>query len=211
MILSLSVVLGSLQRQPSSWLYCASRTMPGVTLNSNSPSLSALDPLHPCMSLAARSSLASPARPTASTDQFSPYANMSVTDIKNRAKETVFKEASKASPLSLIRTAHNQIVIAKEKESVGDLHGALESYIKTATLIKMTMDSSEFKQERTKGVLRKEVQDFLNVCRCLEVFCLFSSLSLSQGAGRDLSARTQNVEDRLKTFEANKQSCVAHP
>lgn len=88
---------------------------------------------------------------------------MSVADIKSRAKETVFKEANRVSAVSLIHVAQDLILRAREKESSGDLHGAFENYIKTATLLKMTMESAEFKQEKAKGVLRKEVQEFLNV------------------------------------------------
>ncbi|KAF9454384.1 cysteine proteinase [Macrolepiota fuliginosa MF-IS2] len=142
--------------------------MPGVTLLSNTPSISGLD--------------------SPSTDKYSPYANMSVADIKTRVRETVLKEANRASPISLVHIARNQILSAKERETTGDLHGALESYIKAATLIKMTMDSAEFKQEKTRGVLRKEVNDFLS------------------GTGQDLRVRTQNIEERLKSFEAGKQS-----
>jgi ubiquitin carboxyl-terminal hydrolase 8 len=88
---------------------------------------------------------------------------MSVADIKNRAKETVRREANKGSAVSLINVARDFILRAKEKETLGDLHGALENYIKTATLLRMTMDSTEFKQEKGQGVVRKAVQDFLSV------------------------------------------------
>ncbi|EKM81610.1 hypothetical protein AGABI1DRAFT_35800 [Agaricus bisporus var. burnettii JB137-S8] len=115
---------------------------------------------------------------------------MSVVDIKNRAKESVRKEASKGSAVSLIHVARDFILRAKEKETNGDLHGAFENYIKSATLLRMAMDSSEFKQEKGKGVLRKAVQDFLS------------------GVGSDLNSRTQSIEERIKSFESTRPSNV---
>jgi hypothetical protein len=89
---------------------------------------------------------------------------MSVADIKNKAKENVLKQATKVSAATLLHVARDQFLRAKDAESSGDLPVALEGYIKTAALLKMTMDSPELKQEKPKGVLRKEMTDFLNVC-----------------------------------------------
>ena len=88
-----------------------------------------------------------------------------VADIKLKAKEAVKREAKGASAITLIKTARAQIFSAKEHEANGDLGGALASFIKAATLAKMTMDSTEYVQEAKSkgGVLRKELHDFLEV------------------------------------------------
>ncbi|KAF8997920.1 hypothetical protein BDQ17DRAFT_1362846 [Cyathus striatus] len=85
----------------------------------------------------------------------------------------------------MIRSAQTMLVQAKDSESKGDLRAALASYIKTASLVKMTMDSTEFSQERKGkgGVLRKEVSDFLD------------------GEGHDLPALSSAVEEKLKAMD----------
>ncbi|KAF5361806.1 hypothetical protein D9756_002213 [Leucocoprinus leucothites] len=123
--------------------------------------------------------------------KLSAYANMSVADIKNRAKETVLKQATKASAASLLHVARDQILKAKDCESAGDLPAALEGYIKAATLLKMTMDSAEYKKDGARGSLRKEMSEFIT------------------GTARDLSTRTNSVEDRLRSIEASQQSSTA--
>jgi len=115
--------------------------MPGVTVHPASSALPALDA------------------------RFSAYANMSVADIKNKAKETVLREATKASAASLLRVARDQILKAKDLESAGDHAAALEGYIKTATLLKIAIDSPDYKREGARGSLRKEMSDFIQV-RC---------------------------------------------
>jgi ubiquitin carboxyl-terminal hydrolase 8 len=85
-----------------------------------------------------------------------------VSEIKAKAKETVQREGRGASVMTLIRTARTQLLNAKEQEAKGDLKTALSSYIKTAGLMKMAIESHEFKQD-TKGVIRKEWEGFLQV------------------------------------------------
>jgi ubiquitin carboxyl-terminal hydrolase 8 len=104
------------------------------------------------------------------------HDDMSVVEIKAKAREAVQKEAKGASALSLIRTARTQLLSAKDYETKGDLRSALGSFIKAASLAKMTMDSAEYSQEgRSKGgVLKKELGDFLSVCLDLITFHPFS-------------------------------------
>lgn len=72
------------------------------------------------------------------------------------------------SVMSLIKTARSQLLNAKEQESQGDLKAALSSYIRAAGLMKMAVDSVEFKQD-SKGVIRKEWENFLKVRRPLAI------------------------------------------
>lgn len=103
-------------------------------------------------------------------DKQAEYSTAYIADIKNKAKDAVFKEANRASAVSLIHIAQNQVLAAKEKETTGDLRGAFENYIKAATLLKMAMDSTDLKQDKTKAGPRKEFQDFLNVGHSLVRF-----------------------------------------
>jgi ubiquitin carboxyl-terminal hydrolase 8 len=90
---------------------------------------------------------------------------MSVAEIKAKAKEGVNKEARGVSAIALIKSARDQILVAKGHEANGDLRSAFGSYIRAATLAKMTMDSPEYLQEAKGkgGVIRKEMNDFLEV------------------------------------------------
>ncbi|KAF9560109.1 cysteine proteinase [Agrocybe pediades] len=110
---------------------------------------------------------------------------ISVAEIKSKAKEGVNKEARGVSAITLIKTARSQILSAKEQEAKGDLKSAYGSYIKAATLAKMTMDSPEYQQESKGkgGVVRKELNEFL------------------ANDGRDIGARTTYVEEKLKVIE----------
>lgn len=94
------------------------------------------------------------------------HEDMLVSEVKAKARDAVQKEARGASAISLIRIARAQLLSAKDFESKGDLKSALGSFIKAASLTKMTMDSSEFAQERAGkgGVLRQELNHFLEVC-----------------------------------------------
>lgn len=74
------------------------------------------------------------------------------------------KEGRGASVMSLIKTARSQLLNAKEQETRGDLKAALSSYVKTAGLMKMVFDATEFKQD-TKGLIRKEWDGFIKVRR----------------------------------------------
>ncbi|KAF8202403.1 ubiquitin carboxyl-terminal hydrolase 4 [Pholiota molesta] len=111
--------------------------------------------------------------------------DLSVAEIKTKAKENVTKEARGVSAITLIKTARTQILSAKDHEVKGDLRGAFASYIKAATLAKMTMDSPEYLLEAKGkgGVIRKELNDFL------------------ESDGRDISQRASAVEEKLKAIE----------
>jgi ubiquitin carboxyl-terminal hydrolase 8 len=100
--------------------------------------------------------------------QPSRYRNeeMSVFEIKERAKESVHKQARGASPMALIRTARTLSLVAQACELSGDLRGALSAFIKAGTLALMFMDTVEFKAEsgsEKMGVLFKELQYFTRV------------------------------------------------
>ena len=95
------------------------------------------------------------------------YEGLSVLDIRQRAKDSVIKEAKGINAISLIRTARTQVLTARDYEAKGDLRSALATYIKAATLTKMAMDSQEYSQENRLGgkggVIRKVLNDFLEV------------------------------------------------
>jgi len=93
-------------------------------------------------------------------------------DIRQRAKDSVIKEAKGINAISLIRTARTQVLTARDYEAKGDLRSAMATYIKAATLTKMAMDSQEYSQEnRGKGgVIRKELHDFLEVSSAPSAF-----------------------------------------
>jgi ubiquitin carboxyl-terminal hydrolase 8 len=107
----------------------------------------------------------SSAIPAAQNGSSRHYGDMSVAEIKAKARDGVNKEARGASAIALIRAAGNQIHAAKDHEANGDLKSALGSYIKAATLAKLTMDSPEYLQESKGkgGVIRKEFNEFLEV------------------------------------------------
>jgi len=89
-----------------------------------------------------------------------------VLEIKNKAKESVQREARGFSALTLIKSARLQLATARDSEVKGDLRTAFSSYIKAATLAKMTMDSQDYAIESKGkgGAIRQELNDFLNVC-----------------------------------------------
>ncbi|KAJ7580153.1 ubiquitin carboxyl-terminal hydrolase 4 [Mycena floridula] len=109
--------------------------------------------------------------------------DMSVGEIKSRAREAVKKEARGASALTLIRTARSQVASGKDYETQGDLKGALGAFAKAASLAQMAMNTSEFQAEAKGkvGVLRKEFSDFID--------------------GADLTGRITALEEKLKAIE----------
>ncbi|KAL4251575.1 hypothetical protein ABKN59_006688 [Abortiporus biennis] len=123
--------------------------------------------------------------PTKMQNGLSPNVRETITDIKASAREQARKASRGASATSLLQTARHQILIAKTYESEGELKAALASFTKAATLAQMVIESSELKQQGTKGELTKE---FLN---------------FSQGEGRDLAIRAQNIETKLIEMEAS--------
>jgi ubiquitin carboxyl-terminal hydrolase 8 len=123
-------------------------------------------------------------------------------------KDSVIKEAKGVGAISLIRTARTQILTARDYEAKGDLRSALATYIRAATLTKMAMDSQEYSQEnRGKGgVIRKELNDFLEVSSHPQLSGL--DLYIRQSEGRDITQRTNAIEDKLKAIEITQSRYV---
>ncbi|TFK29579.1 cysteine proteinase [Coprinopsis marcescibilis] len=140
--------------------------MPGVTLVPNSSGLGGFGSSHPANS----------------TNGSRSQDEMSVSEIKAKAKDQVQREGRGASAMSLIKIARVQLQNAKDYENRGDLKSALDHYIKAASLTKMAMDSPEFAQD-SKGTIRNEWNDFW------------------KNEGSDLTQRTRAVEDKLKAIE----------
>lgn len=98
--------------------------------------------------------------PTEMQNGYSPVHRETVADIKTAAKEQV-QRVRGASATSLLRTAREQVLLAKVNENDGDLRGALSAYTKAASLAAMFMDTIEFKQEMQPGKKGVLTQDFL--------------------------------------------------
>ncbi|KAF8621796.1 hypothetical protein AX15_007475 [Amanita polypyramis BW_CC] len=136
--------------------------MPGITVAPNSPNVTNFSP----------------------SSSSSHYTDMSVAEIKARAKESVSKDARGFSALSLIKTAHSQMILAKDLESKSELKNALSAYIKAASLASMTMQSSEYNSEGGKsGIIRKELNEFI------------------EKYSNDLHSRAAAIEEKLKNVE----------
>jgi ubiquitin carboxyl-terminal hydrolase 8 len=91
---------------------------------------------------------------------------LSVAEIKDRAKVHAQKATRGASALHLIRAARSQLALAHTYERDGDLKDAYAAYIKSVALIQTFMDSVEFKAENRPGkhgVLFKEYQEYMQV------------------------------------------------
>ena len=106
---------------------------------------------------------------------------MSVTEIKEQAKQQVQRGSRGASALSLIRSAKGQISLAQSREGAGDLKGALSAFTKAASLTQVFMDSAEFKAENVpgkRGLLCKEYSDFQQVWHPLDATLSFYLLTV---------------------------------
>jgi hypothetical protein len=91
---------------------------------------------------------------------------VSTFEIKKRAKESISTDARGLPALTLIRTARTQLLSAQEQEGQEQFALAYASYIKAATLVKLTIDSPEHVQS-TKDMstaIRMELAEFLKVC-----------------------------------------------
>lgn len=91
-----------------------------------------------------------------------------VADIKAAAKEQA-QRVRGASATSLLRSAREQIQVARVNENEGDVRAALSAYTKAASLAAMFMETTEFKQERPpgkKGVLSQDLMKFQQVRAC---------------------------------------------
>jgi len=137
--------------------------------------------------------------------------DMTVAEIKIKARETVQKEARGASAMSLIKAARTQFLRAKEYEMNGDLKSALGTFTKAASLAKMAMDSTEFVAEAASGktgLLRKEFTDFWEVSTYNKTVIRLQP-DKYQHDGSDLKARLNAVEEKLKTIEKSNPRCVS--
>lgn len=113
-----------------------------------------------------------------------PTQRDTIADIKAAAKEQV-QRARGASATSLLRSARDQIQLAKAKEGEGDLRGALSAWTKAASLATMFMDTHEFKQEMTKkGVLTVDFMNFQQASDYGIVHILYILISHSMTARR---------------------------
>ena len=88
------------------------------------------------------------------------YDDISISDIKNKAKEAVQRETRGATSLSMIRGARFQYDQGKDHEQTGDLKSALGSFIKAASLARTAIGSTD----GGGGPLQKELNEFMAVC-----------------------------------------------
>ena len=88
---------------------------------------------------------------------------MTITDIKNRAKDNVRKGFGGTSDGLLITAARLHSLKARNLEMEGDLRKALETLIKSATLTQMYMDSNALAGEPGDTAVHKEFMEFMIV------------------------------------------------
>jgi hypothetical protein len=94
------------------------------------------------------------------------HDELSVAEIKERAKGHAQRVTRGASAISLIKGARSQILIAQTHEADGELKDAYSAYIKAVSLLQTFIDSVEFKGEArlgSKGVLSREFQELQQV------------------------------------------------
>ena len=113
--------------------------------------------------------------------------NMTVSEIKSKAKEHVQNTGKGASPMSLLKAARTQSQNAKDHEVRGDLKSALSSLIKTASLMMMALDSNEFRQDKHGGPLRKEWEDLLAVRQLISWPDMRSNMNSAERLRRPIS------------------------
>jgi hypothetical protein len=92
--------------------------------------------------------------------------DLTVAEVKERAKEDVRKAAKGVSAISLIKTARTQSQQARIHENQGDLNAAFGPLLRAGILTHMFMNSAEFMAENKAGrhgVLYKEFIDFQKV------------------------------------------------
>jgi ubiquitin carboxyl-terminal hydrolase 8 len=129
---------------------------------------------------------------------------MRVADIKKNAKEAVQRETRGVASSTLIRAARHQYDNGKNYERIGDLPNGLRSFIKSASLAKIAIDS----EHAQSGPLQKEINEFMTVC----VHFLQQSAKLNilktQHTWDDLATRVGAVEDKLRAVEKSHSTCV---
>lgn len=124
------------------------------------------------------------ATPTRNGFTSKPSDDMSAEEIKEKAQETVKKEAKNASPLVLIRIAKSQMLKAQEYETNGDLKNALSALTKVASLTRIIMSSPEYKEEQKvrKGVVTQEFMEFFKVSYLYVMSSIVGGLSVIRAA-----------------------------
>lgn len=92
--------------------------------------------------------------------------DLTVAEIKEKAKEDVRRAAKGVSAMTLIKSARTQSQQARLYENQGDLKAALGAFLKAGILTHMFMHSAEVMAETKPGrhgVLYKEFLDFEKV------------------------------------------------
>lgn len=92
--------------------------------------------------------------------------DLTVAEVKEKAKEDVRKAAKGVSAITLIKTARTQSQQARIHENQGDLKAALGALLRAGSLTHMFMNSAEFVAENKPGrhgLLYKEFMDFQKV------------------------------------------------
>ncbi|KAG9313137.1 hypothetical protein JVU11DRAFT_6587 [Chiua virens] len=113
--------------------------------------------------------------------------DLTVAEVKEKAKEDVLKAAKGVSAISLIKTARTQSQLARDCEIRGNLKAALGALLKAGSLTHMFMNSTEFMAETKPpgrhGVLYKEFIDF------------------QKTEGSNFTERVQAIEAKLTDLE----------
>ncbi|KAF8555660.1 cysteine proteinase [Imleria badia] len=112
--------------------------------------------------------------------------DLTVAELKEKAKEDVRKAAKGVSAMSLIKIARSQSQQARIHENQGDLKAALGPLLRAGILTHMFMNSGEFMAENKPGrhgVLYKEFVDF------------------QKTEGSNLTQRVQAIEAKLTDLE----------
>jgi len=92
--------------------------------------------------------------------------DLTVAEVKEKAKEEVRKAAKGVSAMTLIKSARSQLHQARIYENQGDLKAAFSPLLRAGILTHMFMNSAEFIVENKPGrhgVLYKEFIDFQKV------------------------------------------------
>lgn len=111
---------------------------------------------------------------------------MSISEIKEKAKDDARRHAKGISAISLLRTARSQLQMAQSHENKGDLKSALSALLKAGSLAAMVMNSSEFMNESKFGKHGVLYREFVN---------------FQKTDGNDLKQRVEDIESRLTDLE----------
>jgi len=132
-----------------------------------------------------------------------PNERLSISDIKEKAKEDARRHAKGISAISLLKAARNQSQVAQTNEDQGDLKGALSALLKAGSLAAMVMNSSEFAAESRQGkhgILYKEFVNFQKVCSLVHIYT-FRLIASNQHDGNNLKQRVEAIESKLTDLE----------